>query len=313
MTRNGIHHVTALAGRARRNLDFYAGTLGLRLVKRTVNFDDPGTWHLYYGDETGRPGSLVTFFPWEHAAAGRIGVGETMETALAVPAESIAFWAHRLVEAGVDHDAPRRRFDETVLALRDPDGMRLALVGVPGAEAAPAWTTAAVPAEAAIRGVHGVGLLVADPAATAAIVTDVLGFAEVGRDEEVTRYRAAGAAPGDIGTLVDLHRAGGPATGRLGAGSVHHVAFRAADDAAQRAQVARLAQHHGIAATEQRDRHYFRSVYFREPGGVLFEIATDEPGFAVDEPVDSLGGELKLPPGLATRREAIAAALPPLG
>ncbi|NVO12928.1 MAG: ring-cleaving dioxygenase [Rhodoplanes sp.] len=307
---HGIHHVTAMAGRAHRNLDIYARTLGLRLVKRTVNFDDPGTYHFYYGDETGQPGSIVTFFPWEHAAPGQVGVGETMETALRIPETAVAFWTHRLVAAGLRHEAPQKRFGETVLRVRDPDGMRLALVGVPGLEAEPAWSTAEIPAEAAIRGVHSVGLLLADPAPTAAILTDVLGFAEVGRDDEVVRYRAVDARDAGVGATVDLHTAGGPARGRLGAGSVHHVAFRAADDAAQADMVARLADRHGITTTGQRDRNYFRSVYFREPGGVLFEIATDQPGFAVDEPIASLGTALKLPPQLEPRRAAIEAVLP---
>lgn len=307
---HGIHHVTIMAGRAHRNLDVYTRTLGLRLVKKTVNFDDPGTYHFYYGDETGQPGSILTFFPWEHAAPGQVGVGETMETALRIPETAVAFWTHRLVAAGLRHEAPQRRLGETVLRFRDPDGTRIALVGVSGIEAEPAWSTAEIPAEVAIRGTHSVGLLLADPVPTADILTDVLGFAEVGREDEVVRYRAVDAEDAGVGATVDLHTAGGPARGRLGAGSVHHVAFRAADDAAQAAMVARLVDRHGITTTGQRDRNYFRSVYFREPGGVLFEIATDQPGFAVDEPVAALGTALKLPPQFERRRAAIEAVLP---
>ncbi|MFD2183798.1 ring-cleaving dioxygenase [Rhodoplanes azumiensis] len=307
---HGIHHVTIMAGRAHRNLDTYTRTLGLRLVKKTVNFDDPGTYHFYYGDETGRPGTIVTFFPWEHTAPGQSGVGETIETALRIPETAIAFWTHRLVEAGLRHEAPAKRFGETVIRFRDPDGTRLALVGVPGIEREPAWSTAEIPAEVAIRGVHSVGLLVADTAPTGAILTGVLGFAEVARDEDVVRYRAADASDDTPGAIVDLHRAGAPFRGRLGAGSVHHVAFRAADDAAQAAMVTRLSAEHGLRTTEQRDRNYFRSVYFREPGGVLFEIATDVPGFAVDEPVAALGTALKLPARYEGRRAAIEAVLP---
>jgi glyoxalase family protein len=307
--RHGIHHVTAIAGPARRNLEFYARTLGLRLVKRTVNFDDPSTHHLYYGDEAGRPGTILTFFPWEHAAPGRVGVGQASETLFRVPEGSIGYWTHRLVGHGVDHGAPERRFGEAVLPFKDRDGTALALVGVPGAEAEPAWDGGDVPAEHAVRGFRGVTLLLEDAGPTAAVLTDVLGFAEAGREGTVVRLEAEGTVPGGA---VDLRAAGGFLRGRQGAGSVHHVAFRAADDAAQAAMVARLAENHGIRTTEQKDRNYFRSVYFREPGGVLFEIATDDPGFAVDEPAASLGRALRLPPFLEGRRREIEAALPPL-
>jgi len=306
---NGIHHVTAIAGPARRNLDFYGRVLGLRLVKKTVNFDDPGTYHLYYGDADAAPGSILTFFPWEHAAPGRLGVGETQETVFRVPAAAIGYWTHRLVEHGVPHDAPAKRFGETVLAFRDRDGMRLALVGVPGIEGEPAWSGSDVPVEHAIRGFHSVSLLLDDAAPTGAILSDVFGFREIGREDMLIRYRAEGVA---VGGIVDLRVAGGFLPARQGAGSVHHIAFRAADDAAQEEMVRKLAANHGIRTTEQRDRNYFRSVYFREPGRVLFEIATDVPGFAVDEPADSLGQALKLPAGLETQRERIEALLPEL-
>ena len=182
MTRHGIHHVTAIAGPAQRNLDFYTRILGLRLVKKTVNFDDPGTYHFYFGDETGSPGTILTFFPWEHAAPGRLGVGETQETVFRVPAGAIGYWTHRFVEKGVAHDAPAKRFGESIVSFRDPDGMRLALVGVPGIENEPAWNSGDVPAEFAIRGFHCVNLLLKEAAPTGAILTDVLGFTEVGRE-----------------------------------------------------------------------------------------------------------------------------------
>lgn len=306
---NGIHHVTAISGPARRNLDFYGRVLGLRLVKKTVNFDDPGTYHLYYGDAAGTPGSILTFFPWEHSAPGRLGVGETQETVFRVPAGSIGYWAHRLVEQGVPHDAPIKRFGESVLAFRDPDGMRLALVGLPGIEDEPAVAGGDVPAEHAIRGFHSVSLLLDDAAATGAILSDVLGFREIAREGTLVRYRADGEA---LGNVVDLRVAGGFLPARQGAGSVHHIAFRAADDAAQTEMVRRLSENHGIRATEQRDRNYFRSVYFREPGRVLFEIATDAPGFAIDESVETLGQALKLPAGLEAQRARIEAILPAL-
>ncbi|MEW6255592.1 MAG: ring-cleaving dioxygenase [Pseudomonadota bacterium] len=305
---NGIHHVTAISGPARRNLAFYEGVLGLRLVKKTVNFDDPGTYHFYYGDAAGAPGTILTFFPWEHVAPGRLGVGETQETAFRIPLASMGYWTHRFVEAGVRHGTPANRFGETVLTFTDPDGMRLALIGVPGAEAEAGYSAGNIPAEHAIRGFHGVTLLVKDAAPTAAILTDVFGFALTAQEGTLSRY-STGTAQGGI---VDLHAAGDFLRGRPGGGSVHHIAFRAADDAAEAAMVQKLADHHGLRTTEQKDRNYFRSVYFREPNGVLFEIATDIPGFAVDEPAETLGQALKLPAFLEGRRAEIESVLPVL-
>ena len=309
MKNPGIHHVTAIAGPARRNVDFYTEVLGLRLVKKTVNFDDPGTYHLYYGDETGTPGTILTFFPWEHVAKGRVGVGETQETLFRVPEGSVGYWTHRFVEKGVEHEAPVRKFGESVLSFRDPDGMRLALVGTADAGAEPAWTAGGIPAEHAVRGFHSVNLLLAKAAPTAAILTDVFGFSEIGREGSVIRLKAGGTRNGGI---VDLHEAGGFLPGRPGGGSVHHIAFRAADDAEQQVMVDKLLKSFRIYTTEQKDRNYFRSVYFREPGGVLFEIATDIPGFAADEPVGELGRKLKLPAFLEPHRTRIEGVLPDL-
>jgi glyoxalase family protein len=309
MSKPGIHHVTAIASKAPRNLDFYTRVLGLRLVKRTVNFDDPGSYHLYYGDETGRPGTILTFFPWAHAAPGRLGIGETRETMLRVPEGAIGFWAHRFVEKGVTHEAPVKRFGETVLPFKDPDGMRLALTGVPGIEGEAVWAGGGIAAEHAIRGLHGVSLLLEDAGPEDAILTDVLGFEETGSDETVTRFKAKGSA---IGGIVDIQAASGFLPARMGAGSVHHIAFRASGDEEQAAMTAKLARDLKIGTTRQLDRNYFRSVYFRSPGGVLFEIATDEPGFTVDEPAGRLGEALKLPPFLEPRRSSIEAALPAL-
>ena len=306
MVQNGIHHVTAIAGSAQRNLDFYTRTLGLRLVKKTVNFDDPGAYHLYYGDAAGSPGTILTFFPWEHAAPGRAGVGELQETVFRVPETSIGFWLHRLQPYGIERT---ERFGEAVLCFRDPDGMRIALVGLPGVEAEPAWSIPEIPADAAIRGFHGVSLLLDDTAATGAILSDVFGFTEAGREDGTVRFRAEGTP---FGGIVDLRGIGGFLPARQGRGSVHHLAFRAADDAVEFAMVERLASNHGIRTTEQKDRDYFRSVYFREPGHVLFEIATDIPGFAVDEDAASLGTALKLPRFLQPHRAEIEAALPVL-
>jgi glyoxalase family protein len=306
---HGIHHVTAISGPARRNVDFYTRVLGLRLVKKTVNFDDPGTYHLYYGDETGSPGTILTFFPWEHVAPGRLGIGETSETAFRVPRAAIGWWTHRFISEGVAHEAPARLFGETVLPFRDPDGMRLALVGVDDVQDEGAWGAADITAEHAIRGFHGVTLMVAKAEGTAAILTDVFGFAETGREGSLVRL-SSGAREGG---RVTLHAVGDFLPGRPGGGSVHHVAFRAADDAEEFAMVETLRAKHGIATTEQKDRNYFRSIYFREPGGVLFEIATDIPGFAIDEPVHSLGEALKLPAEYEAHRAEIEAVLPDLG
>lgn len=305
---SGIHHVTAIAGNALRNLNFYSRTLGLRLVKKTVNFDDPGTYHFYYGDEAGSPGTILTFFPWEHAAPGRGGVGQTQQTAFRIPARSIGYWAHRLVEAGVRHEALEKRFAETVLPFTDPDGMSLLLVGVPGAEVEPGWSNGDIPAEHAIRGFHGVTLLIEDAGKTGAILTDVLGFAEAGRDGSTIRYRASATSGG----VVDIYEAKGFLRGHMGRGSVHHIAFRAADDAEEFEMARKLVDDHGMHPTEQKDRNYFRSIYFREPGGILFEIATDIPGFAIDEPLASLGKALKLPAFLEPHRQEIENALPRL-
>jgi glyoxalase family protein len=242
-------------------------------------------------------------------AAGRLGIGEAQEIILRVPEGALGFWTHRLVDQGPAHEAPARRFGETVLAFKDPDGMRLSLVALPGIEAEPAWSGGDIPGEHAIRGFHGISLLLREAAPTGAILTDVLGFAESGSEGTLTRYRAAGTA---IGGIVDIRASGEFLPARMGAGSVHHIAFRADGDKEQAEMVERLDRHHQITTTEQRDRNYFRSVYFREPGGVLFEIATDDPGFAVDEPIDELGRALKLPPFLESRRRDIEAVLPAL-
>jgi len=306
---SGIHHVTAISGRADRNFDFYTRVLGMRFVKKTVNFDDPGTYHLYYGDEAGHPGTILTFFPWEHATPGRAGVGLAQTTAFRVPASSIGYWTHRFLDKGVAHEALGRQFGEPVLSFTDPDGLSLALVGVSGAEAEAAWSNGEVPAAEAVRGFHGVTLMLADAAPTGAILKDVFGFTEAGREGSLVRFRSNDTP---IGGVVDIREAKGFLAGSQGRGSIHHIAFRAPDDAAQADMARKLVEGHALRPTAQIDRQYFRSVYFREPGGVLFEIATDEPGFAVDEPVVSLGRDLKLPGFLEPKRKQIEAALPPL-
>jgi len=306
---SGIHHVTAIAGDPLKNFDFYTRDLGLRFVKKTVNFDDPSTYHFYYGDKTGSPGSILTFFPWAGAPAGRRGVGETHQTAFRVPLRSLGYWTQRFIEKGIAHEGLEKCFGEPVLPFTDPDGMALALVGVAGAENEPGWSNGDIPSEHAIRGFQGVTLLLDSVDKTAAILADVFGYREVAREGSVIRFAAAGDAND---TVVDIYEAKGFLRGRQGRGSVHHIAFRAADDEQQAAMAEKLIRTHGQHPTEQKDRNYFRSIYFREPGGVLFEIATDIPGFAVDEPVETLGRDLKLPKFLEPHRKEIENVLPAL-
>jgi glyoxalase family protein len=290
-------------------LGFYTRDLGLRFVKKTVNFDEPSTYHFYYGDETGSPGTILTFFPWTNAPVGRRGVGETRQTAFRVPLRSIGYWTQRFIEKGILHQKLVKRFGQSVLPFTDQDGMELALVGIAGAENESGWGNEDIPSEHAIRGLEGVTLLLDSAQKTAAILTDVFGFREVAREGSVIRFAAAGIAKGSV---VDIYEAAEAPRGHQGRGSVHHIAFRAVDDVQQAQMTEKLIRTHGRHPTEQKDRKYFRSIYFREPGGVLFEIATDIPGFAVDEPIEALGQDLELPNFLEPRRKEIEGALPVL-
>ena len=310
----GIHHVTAIASDPQRNVDFYAGILGLRLVKRTVNFDDPQTYHLYYGDEVGTPGSIMTFFPWPGARRGRIGAGQVAVTSFAVLPSAIGFWVERLVRRGVDHKAPTRRGPagpdvEQVISFADPDGLLLEIVGHPSAEARPVWADApGIPGEHAIHGFHGVTLWLSDATRSEQVLTDTLGFRPL-RDDESTRRFVAG--DGGASTFVDVRTVGDFVRGAGGAGTVHHVAFRVPNDQAQ-LEVRGVVASAGLRPTPVIDRNYFHSVYFHEPGGVLFELATDPPGFAIDESVEHLGEQLKLPPQYEPHRAEIESILPPI-
>jgi len=296
----GIHHVTSVAGAAQGNVDFYTGGLGLRLVKRTVNFDDPGTWHLYYGDHSGSPGTLITFFPWQGIPVGRPGFGETAATAYAVPMQALESWADSL---GIGRE-PTERFGDPILSLRDTDGSSIEIVG----EDPSSGKDLSPDAEAGIRGFHSVTLAVAQPESTARLLTGILGYEPIGEENGRLRFAVPGPGPGRI---VDLVRPEESVAARLGSGSVHHVAFRARDDDEQ-AEFREALRDAGIDVTPVRDRQYFRSIYFREPGGVLFEIATDPPGMLIDEPLETLGTELRLPPWYESARERIEAALPPI-
>ena len=304
---HGLHHVTAIASDPQRNVDFYTRVLGLRLIKRTVNFDAPESWHLYYGDERGRPSSLLTFFPWPDVPQGRHGAGMTSATAFSVPPEALGWWHERLKGLGVDVDAPVQRDQEEVLTLRDPDGMVLDLVAAQG-DGRSGWDgVAAIPAEQAVRGLHAITLSERALDPTASMLTDLLSMEVATEDDDRVRFTMSG---GGSGALVDV-AAGASSRGLQAGGTVHHVAYRAPDLETMTQWQQQLSEA-GVAVTEIRDRQYFKSIYFREPGGVLFEIATDTPGFDIDEPLLELGRSLRLPPWLEPSREQIAAALPPI-
>ncbi len=307
-TISGIHHVTSITADAQKNVDFYCTVLGLRLVKLTVNFDDPGSYHLYYGDASGRPGTIVTFFAWQGASRGRTGPPQVTGTALAVPAASVDFWVDRLKAHGVIVHVAAERFGSRVIDFNDPDGMRLEIVGLPALNGIP-WKTGPVPSAHAIHGFDGVTISVEGYERTAKLLTDVMGFKFVGTENNRYRYQAAGAT--GIGSVVDLVCVPGARNGTLGAGIVHHVAFRTPDDSEQARWRSTLADL-GFNVSPVMDRNYFHSIYFREPGGVLFEIATDNPGFTSDQTADELGTKLVLPSWLEKHRIEIVRAAPPL-
>jgi catechol 2,3-dioxygenase-like lactoylglutathione lyase family enzyme len=304
----GIHHVTAIASDPQRNLDFYASTLGLRLVKLTVNFDDPGSYHLYYGDEIGRPGSLLTFFAWPGGQRGRQGTGQASVVSFAIPPASLGFWIERLLAHGVKYEGPTRMSDEQVLALSDPDGLLLELVATPRILEAPAWADGPLPQEHTIRGLHGVTLWEDGDTGSADFLTGTMGFESGNEEGALLRFHSAGTG---LGSVVNLRRAPGFWRGSIGVGTVHHVAFRAASDEVQLKKRAEI-EAQGREITPVIDRQYFHSVYFREPGGILFEIATDTPGFLIDESRAELGTHLRLPPMYEPNREQIERMLPPV-
>jgi len=304
---HGLHHVTAIASDPQANVEFYTRALGLRLVKQTVNFEAPHIYHLYYGDEQGSPSSLLTFFPWPGVTEGRQGAGMTTATAFSVPAASLGWWHERFKAMGLDIDSPQARSDEDVLTFRDPHGLVIDLVASDG-DARSGWDGVSdIPAEHAVRGLHAITLSERqlDPSAT--MLTELLGMSVTAEEGDRVRFGMAG---GTSGALVDV-ASGVRDRGLQAGGTVHHVAFRAPDLETmtlwQQELIAR-----GVSVTEILDRRYFKSIYFREPGGVLFEIATDAPGFTVDEPLLELGRSLKLPPWLEPNRKQIATSLPPL-
>ena len=303
----GLHHVTAIASDPQRNLDFYREVLGLRFVKRTVNFDDPGSYHFYFGDDIGSPGSILTFFAWPQASRGRVGTGETSAVAFSVPTSSMHFWEQRILVAGHSVEHAGEHFGDHVLGLQDPDGMRIEIVGSDNPLPVVAARTSDIPAEHAIRGFDGVTLCEAGFELTARVL-EKMGFARAGQENNRIRFVSPATAPGN---RIDIFVQPQLVYGHMGAGTVHHIAFRAPSDSAQ-LEWREVLSKVPLNVTPVLDRTYFHSIYFREPGGVLFEIATDPPGFTFDEPAEHLGEALKLPQWLEKRRADIEQVLLPI-
>jgi glyoxalase family protein len=304
----GIHHITAVASDPQANIDYYHNLLGQRLVKKTVNFDDPGTYHFYFADEIGTPGTVLTFFPWRHMRRGQRGNGEVAATAYSIGSESVDYWLDRLAVRGVTTGERQTRFGADVIPFQDPDGMMVELVVHDGPASYAHWDAGPIPPEHSLRGFFGATLWVGEAQGTADLLTDALGFTFAGQEGNRSRFEGAS---NDIGLTIDLLERPGMPGARLGAGSVHHIAFRTVDDQEQ-AQYLQTLRSSGYHVSPVMDRQYFHSIYFRSPSGVLFEIATDAPGFLYDEAVDELGTHLKLPSWLEARREEIAGSLPPV-
>jgi glyoxalase family protein len=304
----GLHHITAIAGDAKRNYDFYTKVLGQRLVKKTVNFDDPGTYHFYYGNEVGSPGTILTFFPWEGIGAGRNGSGMATDIGYAVPLQSLGFWEDRFKTLNITHTPITENFSDQQIAFTDPDGLRINLIASAGKDERKPWVSGDISAEVATTGFHSVVLTLNSITATAKILTDIFGYTLL--EQQGNRYRFITAAI-ENAAIVDLVEEPGMPRGYNAAGTNHHVAFRVRDEKILmefREKI--LSAGHQI--TPKIDRDYFFSLYFREPGGVLFELATDNPGFATDETVAELGSSLKLPARYESSRAEIETLLPKL-
>ncbi|MCU0352528.1 MAG: ring-cleaving dioxygenase [Cytophagales bacterium] len=304
---NGLHHVTALASGAQKNVDFYTGILGLRMVKKTINFDAPDVYHLYYGDEAGSPGTIMTFFPYGGLTRGRKGVGQLTYTAFTIPQNALSYWMDRLAKYNIPFDKPAKRFDETFIRFEDNDGLGIELVAAAN-DTRRGWNGGTVPAENAITGFHTVTLHENKADGTLRLLTDVMQHRVVAQDGDYTRLAAGNGAPG---SYVDVLHQPTALRGLQGAGTVHHVAFSTDSDATQ-LRIREQLLSAGYGPTTVQDRNYFHSIYFREPGGVLFEIATNPPGFAIDEEPGRLGKELKLPAWYEPRRAQIEAGLEPI-
>jgi glyoxalase family protein len=304
----GLHHITAIAAHAQRNYDFYTKVLGLRLVKKTVNFDDPGTYHFYFGDEAGTPGTILTFFPWEGVQKGRIGTGMATEIGYSVPKESLEFWNNRFNELKVKHQSINERFGELYLQFEDPDGLLLNLIVSNTDDRRKPWTTEEVKEDVATKGFHSIVLTVRNTEHTARILTDIFGYKLL--TQEGNRYRFITDAI-DTANVVDIVEEPNSQRGINAGGTNHHVAFRVKDDNILMEFREKISSS-GLRITEKIDRNYFYSLYFREPNGILFELATDNPGFSVDEPVTELGTHLMLPSQYEGSRKKIEEVLPKL-
>lgn len=304
----GLHHVTAIATDARRNLAFYTNVLGLRLIKKTVNFDDPSSYHLYYGDHVGTPGSVLTFFTWAGLRRGRPGTGQAYATAFSVAADALLFWEQRLHAHGVALKPITTRFGENVLTFTDADGLILELVATSAPDPRTPWTHPEIAQAHGIRGFHSVTLALPEAKRTHGLLTASMGYRQIATEGLRARLTVGDGAPG---TFVDLLVDPTLPRGLHGGGTIHHVAFRTPDDTAQSVALDEV-RALGLNASPVMDRKYFHSIYYREPEGILIEIATDAPGFAIDEPVDSLGGKLMLPPQYEPQRTEIEANLPEL-
>jgi glyoxalase family protein len=307
----GLHHVTAIASDPQRNLDFYVGLLGLGLVKRTVNFDDPGTYHFYFGDACGTPGTILTFFPWPGARRGHRGVGQIEATAFAISSQSVGYWLDRFRQQHVTAEKTSARFDEEVIRFTDPDGLLLELIASDSLGKTESWIdpAAAGPEDHSLRGFHSVSAALEGYERTAKLLTESFGYRLV--EESGNRFRFAAPSESGPGRIVDLLCMPDSRPGAIAAGSVHHIAFRAKDDAEQLQWREHLVEL-GYNVTPVIDRTYFHSIYFREPGGILFEIATEPPGFTLDEKLDKLGMHLRLPPWMEPTRSQIEQVLPPI-
>ena len=305
---SGIHHITAITDDPQHNIDFYAGVLGLRLVKKTVNFDVPDTYHFYYGDDLGHPGTILTFFSWPGYPKGRRGSGQATTISFAIPESALSYWQERLRAHGVEVGELTTQFGEQVLSFSDPEGLGLALIVQQGAEQRTGWTKGMIPGEYAIRGFHSVTLSITKLEATQNVLTKLLGFHVAGEEGNRTRYEVGNSGNA---TLVDVLTVPGTRRGVESIGTVHHVAWRTANDDEQLEWRHKITDA-GLSVTPVLDRTYFHSIYFREPGGVLFEIATDLPGFAIDEVPEELGTHLKLPPWLEQQRPTLEHDLPPV-
>lgn len=299
----GIHHITAIVGHPQENVDFYAGVLGLRLVKQTVNFDDPGTYHLYFGNEGGKPGTIITFFPWANARQGKIGDGQVGVTSYVVPKGAMSFWEQRLAKFGIPA-TKMERFGEQYLEFDDPHGLHLEIVEREEGEKN-TWQAGEIKPDVAIKGFGGATLLSVRPDETAQLLENVMGLEKVGQEGDFIRFQSSA----DIGNVIDL-KLTTIGRGQMGVGTVHHIAWRAKDDEDQ-LEWQKYVADSGYGVTAVRDRNYFNAIYFKEHGEILFEIATDPPGFAHDESLETMGEKLMLPEQYETHRDQIEKALIP--